>query len=175
MKKSVALGLCTLALIALSASPLYAIVAGGQTYFLVVPRLVRATTTNVSASYRIARYSFTVSVPSDSGEPLGALSVGIPAGIYTPYPGEVSVVDATGARLATQTTAQSDGSLLITFQQPVDPGSTVTVQFEPIRNPKGGGTYLFEVRALPAGTNPFSYFLGFGRLEFFVGGAGSSG
>ncbi|BAC89255.1 DUF2808 domain-containing protein [Gloeobacter violaceus] len=171
MKLSLALSAC--ALVLLSAAPLSAIVANGETFFSVVPKLTRAMTTNVSASYNTATYTFDVAVPSDSGEPLGGLIVGIPRRVRVPDPGQIRVLSG-GTSVPLQVESLSGQRLRLNLQKPVSPGQAVTIELSTMRNPRGGGTYLFEINAQPAGTNPFTYFLGFGRLEFFAGGSGSS-
>jgi hypothetical protein len=78
--------------------------------------------------------------------------------------------DSDGAFLsarALSTRISLDGrTVIIDFDQPVEPNQTVAVEFKPIRNPSQGGTYLYEVNAFPLGSKPVKQFVGFGRLVF---------
>jgi Protein of unknown function (DUF2808) len=137
----------------------------GETSFMHEPVLVRADTDNDSPSYSNARYSFEVAVPQDSGPPLGGLTFVIPTGIELPNVDKVQVTDSTGQPVAFQQNLLEQ-TVQLTFGKPVSPGQKVMVQFYPISNPQDGGIYLFDISALPAGSNPHPQFLSYGRLEF---------
>lgn len=55
----------------------------------------------------------------------------------------------------------------VRFPQPVPPGSTITVELRPWRNPQVADTYLFEVTALPAGPNPVASPVGVATLRIY--------
>lgn len=152
-----------------SSNPALAGQVRGETFFEHVPVLTRATTNNNSATYNYARYSFEVAVPQDSGEPLGGLTVIIPTAIEAPKADKVRVTDSTGQPIAFQENLLGQ-TVQLTFGQPLPSGQKITVQFYPMPNPHGGGTYLFDVSALPAGSKPHPQFLSFGRLTFYQGG-----
>jgi hypothetical protein len=150
-------------------NPAWAGQVRGETFFEHVPVLTRAMTNNVSATYNYARYSFEVAVPQDSGEPLGGLTIIIPAAIEHPSADKIRVTDSTGQPVAFQENLLGQ-TVQLTFGQPVSPGQKITVQFYPMPNPHGGGIYLFDISALPAGNNPHPQFLSYGRLTFYQGG-----
>ena len=52
------------------------------------------------------------------------------------------------------------GEVVIEFDRPVPPGSTVTVALKAKRNPTWDGVYLFGVTAYPPGENSQGLFLG---------------
>lgn len=56
---------------------------------------------------------------------------------------------------------------VIRFPQPVPPGSTITVEMRPWRNPQVADTYLFEVTALPDGPNPVASPVGVATLRIY--------
>jgi Protein of unknown function (DUF2808) len=152
-----------------SLSPAWAGQVRGETFFEHMPVLMRSTTNNDSATYNYARYSFEIAVPQNSGEPLGGLTVIIPKAIEIPDADKVRVTDSTGQPVAFQENLLGK-TVQLTFGQPLSPGQKITVQFYPMPNPHGGGIYLFDISALPAGSNPHPQFLSFGRLTFYQGG-----
>ncbi|MBC8122260.1 MAG: DUF2808 domain-containing protein [Gemmatimonadaceae bacterium] len=144
----------------------------GETFFERSPFLTRASTNNNSAAYNIARYSFEVRVPADSGEPLGTLAITLPsrAGRITfPEPGMVSAVDGAGQPVPFK--FQKDGQTFrLTFERPIPPGQRLTIQLYPMRNPRIGGRYAFAFEAAPAGPSPRAQFIGFGEFILIEGG-----
>ena len=60
---------------------------------------------------------------------------------------------------------QQPGEVGIVFDQPVEPGNTVTVRVKPKRNPSSGGTYQFGVTAYPEGENVRGLYLGSRRID----------
>jgi len=61
----------------------------------------------------------------------------------------------------------TDDSLTIAFEQPIQPGSAVTISLLVDRNPGLGGIYLFGVTAYPVGDSTNGLFLGYGRVTLF--------
>ncbi|MGA7954706.1 MAG: DUF2808 domain-containing protein [Gloeobacterales cyanobacterium] len=143
----------------------WALQVGGKTYFEHVPVLTRAYTDNVSATYSYAHYSFDVDIPQNSGEPLGGLTITIPEAIALPSAESIKVTDKAGKPITVQTAFQ-ERTAQLTFSQPVAPGEKITVVMYPMSNPHIGGTFLFDISALPAGSDPHAQRLGFGRLTF---------
>ncbi|MGG6269339.1 DUF2808 domain-containing protein [Leptolyngbya sp. AN03gr2] len=149
--------------------------ADGKTYFEKPPRLIGSTTSQNGTYIWGATYYFTVQLPDDAGEPLQKLKIQLQASPGRPFfntsrteafegkrkkPGKkLSLKDV---KIDTQTQLVS-----VTFDPPVQPGSTVTVRIYPVRNPNAGGTYLYGVTAFPTGTQPAGQFLGFGRIRIY--------
>lgn len=154
-----------------------AVELNGQTYFTHPPLLDNATTTENSILVSSATHYFTLSVPEDAGEPLGQVVISQKDGdtaarlirynagetrAFTGIPGD------RGEALPVQTTFDREAqTVTITFDQPVVPGTRVTIGLEANRNPRLGGVYLFGVTAYPAGVSAYGQFLGYGRLQFY--------
>jgi Protein of unknown function (DUF2808) len=62
--------------------------------------------------------------------------------------------------------AEVPGMTMVVFQQPVQPGSTVTIALDAKANPSWGGVYEFGVTAYPISENGRGQFLGYGRINF---------
>lgn len=163
-----------IALVLLSGTPVLAgQLQSGETFFERFPSLTRAATSNYSTSYNFARYIFEVNVPPDSGEPLGGLVIGIPDGpdrVRVPSRDMIRAVSSDGAVLDFAQVSLEDRNIRLVFDRPVPPGQKVTIEFYPMRNPRIGGTYLFEVSAFPSGSAPRTQFLSFGRVTFYEPG-----
>ena len=67
--------------------------------------------------------------------------------------------------VAVQTQSSQENKLEVVFDQPVEPGNTVTVSVRG-RNPLYGGVYQFGITAFPPGENSPGLYLGVGRLHF---------
>ena len=149
----------------------------GQTFFDHPPQLIRAATTS-QASYTPSTYQFTLQVPANAGEPLGAVRVAqvenldkiafdtnrSAAFIGDSFAGgETLPLASIGGDQPNKT-----NEVTVVFDPPVQPGQTITVELRAIRNPNGG-IYLFGVTAFPAGQNGLGQFLGHGRLHFESG------
>lgn len=145
---------------------------GNKIAFDRAPNLVEATTLT-SGSSEQGTYHFVIEVPADAGEALEAV-------VITPRDRAEHInfdLDATTARQGTAYAggqalplASIGGSLgnseeiLVVFEQPVQPGETVTVSLETDQNPFGG-VYLFGITGFPQGENSLGQFLGYGRLH----------
>lgn len=150
------------------------------TAFATALQLKRASTLYSLARYYPATYQFAVTIPLEANQPLARLTIGVPNnfgvfGVNLPDPGSVSVYlssnpDSLGALSAQRPLPAKisiDGrTVVIDFDQPVPPGTTVGVDFKEIRNPKQAGTYLFDIGAFPVGSRPVKQFVGFGRVTF---------
>jgi hypothetical protein len=146
----------------------------GRAAFNRPPNLVEVTTLDHS-SVGSGRYHFVIEVPSDAGEPLGAV-------VITPLDRANRIafnLDASEAELAPAYargpmvplasvggTADNSGELLVAFKDPVQPGETVTVTLNTVHNP-WGGVYQFEVTGYPAGENGVGQYLGIGRIQIY--------
>lgn len=149
----------------------------GRVAFNRPPNLVEATTLTAGSSER-GRYHFVVEVPADAGEPLGAV-------VITPRDRAERVNFQLNATTAHQGEAYANGpaltlanvggapdnpeDVLVVFDQPVQPGETVTIILETEQNPFGG-VYLYGVTGYPAGENSVGQFLGYGRINIFDAG-----
>ena len=147
----------------------------GRVAFDRPPDLIGASTRNLSPNTG-GRYHFTISVPSDAGEPLKAL-------VITPRDQAEHIrfdLDESTASLGSayargpELTLSSIGGspenpdeVTVVFDQPVQPGNTVTVVLESQRNPFRGGVYQFGVTAYPEGEESIGQFIGYGRIHFF--------
>jgi hypothetical protein len=125
-------------------------------------------------------YQFGIRIPPEANQPLARLTIAIPDnfggfGANIPNPGDVKAYipsnpDSDGAFLPARTLstriALEGRTVVIDFDQPIEPNQTVAVDFKPIRNPSQAGTYLYEIHAFPLGSKPIKQFVGFGRLVF---------
>jgi Protein of unknown function (DUF2808) len=139
------------------------------------PALTRAAATETGASMS-STYEFTLTVPQDAGQPLKAVKI-VQAENLETVKFDISHSQAfIGERLTASSEIglasiggeqpSNPGEAMIVFDQPVQPGSTVTIALAAQRNPNRGGVYLFGVTAYPAGENGLGQFLGFGRINF---------
>ena len=162
--------------ISLSTNPASAVeLPNGEVAFSKGPRLTRAATTSRSRNSPIATYQFTIEVPEDAKEALGSVVIQQRSGGDTvkfkedkssaffgdSFAGGPDVsLAAVGGDIE-----QQPGEVGIVFDQPVEPGNTVTVRVKPKRNPSSGGTYQFGVTAYPEGENVRGLYLGSRRID----------
>jgi hypothetical protein len=143
-----------------------------EIFFSKVPELKRSATDNFNSTYNYARYTFEVTVPVESGASLGGLVIGIPFGIRQPSPDSIQAVSREGKPVALKTIQVTGGAVRLGFNDAIPPGGQVNIEFYPMRNPRTGGTFLFEVTALPAGEVVHPQFLSYGRITFYSAGGG---
>ncbi len=143
-----------------------------EIFFSKVPELKRAATDNLSSTYNFARYTFEVTVPPESGASLGGLVIGIPFGIRPPNREDILAVNGEGKPVMLKSLQVAGGAVRLGFAEAIAPGGQVNIQFYPMRNPRLGGTFLFEVTALPAGETVHPQFLSYGRITFYTPGGG---
>lgn len=147
-----------------------------QPTFTHAPRLVRSAS-SFNSPYADSTYQFTLRVPEDAGAPLKAVSIQQQLDLNPEKISfEASQTHASqGKRIAKGTriplasiggAESANGEVTVVFEQPVQPGSTVTIALEPLRNPSTSGTYLFAITAFPVGDEIRGIPLGYGRLEF---------
>lgn len=148
-----------------------------RSFFRKSPSLLNATTTFSSVRAWGATYYFTIQLPQDAGDSLGKIAIA-----QREAPDEISFyLDRTvafkgthqrkGETLNIESVTQDEetGAIAVTFVPPVPAGTTLTIGLKPKRNPDYSGVYLFGVTAVPAGENPYSLYLGVGRLTFYRG------
>lgn len=149
----------------------------GKVYFVNPPSLVSAATTERRTSDSSASYYFTLSIPSDAGEPLQQVDIAQRDGSTRSRLVQFDAADSrafVGTRrdrsddltLGENRFDRDTQTLSIVFDPPVPPGTTVTLQLQPKRNPLQDGIYLFGVTAYPLGADAYGQFLGYGRLQF---------
>ena len=130
--------------------------SNGQMAFEQPPSLVEANASS-STPDAPATYYFTIDVPENAGEPLGAVTIDLHEGVE-----DISYkTDSTRAF-----TGDRDEITLASIGGMTDDPDAVTVALKSKRNPGLGGIYLFGVTAYPAGEQSQGQFLGFGRLRF---------
>lgn len=150
----------------------------GKVYFVQPPRLLDASATQTQTSDSSSTYYFTLSVPEDAGEPLQRVAIAQQNGGNAFRSVDYDLNDSrafTGTRRnrgeavpVRETTYDPDTETVsVVFEQPVPPGTTVTIGLRPDRNPDQDGLYLFGVTAYPAGESAYGQFLGYGRLQFY--------
>jgi Protein of unknown function (DUF2808) len=148
----------------------------GQTFFSHPPQLTRVAASQ-SGAYIPSTYEFTLTLPEDAGQPLQSVTIA-----QTENPETIRFnLDKSKAFLGQRLTASSEiplasvtsgaagnpNDVTIVFDQPVEPGSTVTISLAAQRNLRWGGVYLFGVTAYPAGENGLGQFLGYQRINFY--------
>lgn len=136
------------------------------------PTLLTVETPEHSASWPSAHYYFTFNVPDSSPESLGKVTIKQHQNLETiefnlsntkAFQG---TQDNQGEPLTFKIIQDaSDQTLVITFDPPITPGKTFTIDLESVKNPSSGGVYLFNVTAFPVGDNSIGLDLGVGRLS----------
>lgn len=148
----------------------------GRTFFDRSPRLVRNITSLPMARFP-STYEFTITVPADAGASLQAVAISqdstTQAVEFDQSKSVAFLGDRYGAGIQLPlasiggTELSPSEKTTIVFDQPVQPGSTVTIALEAKRNPSSGGIYLFGVTAYPVRDKANGLFLGYGRLTFY--------
>ncbi|MGK7876976.1 MAG: DUF2808 domain-containing protein [Xenococcaceae cyanobacterium] len=145
----------------------------GRTVFNRSPRLIRSATSFRSPAVR-ANYYFTIMLPEDAGEPLKAITIVQQTNLEQIrfYPSRSraflgdSLDDELSIPLAPVSSEPSEeNGVKVVFEEPVEPGNTVTVAIR-AHNPRYGGVYQFGVTAFPVGENSQGLYLGSGRIHF---------
>ena len=147
-----------------------------QTFFSEPPQLIRIAASQTGA-HAPSTYEFTLTLPKNAGQPLKAVKIVQAENIETVKfdvgNSKAFVGDRFAAgpeiRLASIGGKQSSnpGEVTIAFDQPVQPGSTVTVALAVQHNPGWGGVYEFGVTAYPDGEDGLGQFLGYRRISFY--------
>ncbi len=172
------LGLVSLLVPLVAPSPVNALIGSdGTIYFEEVPRLLNASATRQLSGVQGSTLRFTITVPQGAGVPLGQIHLTQDQNFEALRisPDRISAVEGDrfrdGARQIPLRAEVPDFGerqpIEITFDPPLSPGTTVTLGLRPSRTPQTSGVYQFGVVALPAGNQPFEYFLNYGRVNFF--------
>ncbi len=137
------------------------------------PKLVatEATYHNPSVS---STYSFTISVPDNAGQPLKAVTITQKPNFeqinFTVNESRAFASNhfREGERVALSSIGgqSNEGQVTIAFDEPIQPGDTVTLDLKANENPQHGGIYLFGVRAYSEGMDSQGLYLGTARLHF---------
>lgn len=151
--------------------------ADGTVWFEKSPRLLKITSTYTSIYLRGSTYYFTLELPQDVGEQLGKVVINQRQGFedirfkLDDTRAFVGTNREKGESLTIEKTTQDaeTGAIAVTFDQGVEPGTTVTVGLRPIRNPITSGAYLFGVTAFPAGEKSHGIYLGSRSIRFTDG------
>ena len=160
----------------LQTSPVSAVeLPNGEVAFSKGPRLIRAATTSRSRNSPVATYQFTIEVPEDAQESLGSVTIQQRTGGDTVAFKEDRSSAFFGDSLAGGPDVslsavggdieQQPGEVTVMFDQPIEPGNTVTVEVKPKRNPSYGGVYQLGVTAYPEGQNSQGLYLGSRRIN----------
>lgn len=166
------IALCTMATIAGSQSAAFSQEA--PLYFSHPPMLLRTNALHNTSSTPSA-YEFTIAVPADAGAPLKAIMITQDQNLETVKFNTKQNKAFNGKRyasgpeipLASVGGQEVPGTTMVVFEQPVQPGSTVTVAVDAQANPSWGGIYEFGVTAYPTAENGRGQFLGYGRINFY--------
>ncbi|MGA7953192.1 MAG: DUF2808 domain-containing protein [Gloeobacterales cyanobacterium] len=150
------------------------------TVFATALKLTKSNNLYRTVDFYPSTYQFGIRIPPEANQPLARLTIAIPDnfgafGANLPNPGDVKAYipsnpDSSGPFLPARTLnthiTLEGRTVVIDFDQPVEPDQTVAVDFKPIRNPSQPGTYLFEINAFPIGSKPVKQFVGYGRMSF---------
>ena len=164
----IGLGTC---LFSLSVSPLD--LGDGKTSFERSPVLVRSATSFRGPAI-LSSYQFTITIPEDAGEPLQAVTIVQQPNFETirfrrdrtrAFLGDSFNGGTSLAVNAVESPVGEANQVKVVFEQPVEPGNTVTISLRG-RNPLYGGVYQFGITVFPVGENSPGLYLGVGRLHF---------
>jgi hypothetical protein len=145
----------------------------GQRYFRHPPSLIRTNAIYTSAR-NPSTYEFTIALPADAGAALKAVTIVQAQNLETVRFNVPQSHAFAGAKYAAGPslvlasiggTQDPPGTATIVFDQPVQPGQTITVAVEVKANPSSGGVYEFGVTAYPTDQAGRGQFLGYGRIN----------
>jgi Protein of unknown function (DUF2808) len=152
-------------------------VSNGQNFFSHPPTLIRTNALH-RTPYTPSTYEFTISLPADAGAPLKAVTIVQDQNLETIKFDPKQSKAFAGKRYAAGPeiplasiggVPETPGTAMIVFDQPVQPGTTVTVAVDAKANPTWGGIYEFGVTAYPTNEGGRGQFLGYGRINFYGG------
>jgi Protein of unknown function (DUF2808) len=174
LRRIVTYSLFTIAAIVL---PISAAAQMPQSYFAHPPTLVRTNALHKTV-YTPSTYEFTITVPADAGAPLKAVTIVQDPNIETvrfdvpksqAFMGKQYAAGPVIPLANIGGAVDPPGTATIVFDQPVAPGSTVTVAVDVKANPRDGGVYEFGVTAYPTDEQGRGQFLGYGRINIYSG------
>ncbi len=149
--------------------------AQSSNFFSHPPMLTRTNVLN-NVSNAPGTYEFTITVPADAGVPLKAITIVQDENLETvrfdvsrskAFVGERYAAGPELRLMSVGGPEEKRGTAMIVFDQPVQPGSTVTVAVAAVANPNWASVYEFGVTAYPTGDNSRGQFLGYGRINFY--------
>jgi hypothetical protein len=149
-----------------------------QSFFAHPPTLVRTNALHKTASTH-STYEFTITIPADAGAPMKAVTIVQDQNLETvkfnaaqsqAFMGKKYAAGPVIPLASVGGTLDPLGTATIVFDQPVAPGSTVTVAVDVEANPNLGGVYEFGVTAYPSSEQGRGQFLGYGRINLYDGG-----
>jgi Protein of unknown function (DUF2808) len=148
-----------------------------QSYFAHPPTLVRTNALHKTA-YTPSTYEFTITVPADAGAPLSAVTIVQDQNLETvkfnvpqsqAFMGKQYAAGPVIPLASIGGAVDPPGTATIVFDQPVAPGSTVTIAVDVKANPSSGGIYEFGITAYPTNEQGRGQFLGYGRINLYGG------
>lgn len=138
----------------------------GTTSFTKSPLLVRTIASHSTAN-NPSIYQFTIEVPDNAGQALKSVTISPKENAekinFDVSRSKILIGDS---EVNQAQLSMNKNDITFVFDEPVEPGNTVTVSLNAKRNPRGGGVYLFGVTAFPEGENSPGLYLGSGRLHF---------
>jgi hypothetical protein len=148
----------------------------GRSFFIHPPQLLRVTASQVGSNLA-STYEVSLKVPEDAGQGLKAIKISQSSNLevinfnVSQSQALVRRQDGADSPLALASVGgpqmAQPGEVTVVFEQPVMPGSMVTVMIPTLANPTFGGVYEFGVTAYPSGDNPLGQFLGLRRINFY--------
>jgi hypothetical protein len=138
------------------------------------PSLVSVQTPDNSINWPYPHYYFTISIPSNSIESVGKVTIFPQVGpssvtfdINSTQASLGSNINRLGKSIPLTASQSSDGLITVKFNQPIPPGSIFTIVLEAAQNPSIDGIYQYTVSAFPSGSNPIGLDLGVGRISIY--------
>ncbi|MDZ8184470.1 MAG: DUF2808 domain-containing protein [Nostoc sp. ChiSLP02] len=156
-------------------------VSGTYAVVLAQPgRLLSATTTSNEIRAWEATYYFTLTVPASATDALQQVALtqiqgseDISFDAKESFAFERNVDGGNSSRRGEKlgiTLANSENqsrTVIVTFNEPVAPGKTITIGLKPYRNPSYDGMYQFQVRTISTGKSTHNPIIGTARLQFY--------
>lgn len=139
------------------------------------PTLVSANTPYTSVNWPNPKYFFTIKLPPNSVESLAQVSIHQQES-DDPIEFNLSNTKAFegnshegGQALSVKAVMPNKQAqtIVVSFDPPISPGTTLTISLQGKKNPSQSGVYLFRVQAFPSGTSPVGLDLGVGRFQFY--------
>ncbi|MFM7574486.1 MAG: DUF2808 domain-containing protein [Snowella sp.] len=144
-------------------------------FFQHTPYLIQSSGVNISPA-AIASVTFSIQVPANARQSLKAITINPITNVETIAFKEADTRAVMGEDYASGTPLAlssiggeqdpNDKSTTLVFDQPIEPGNTVTVRLKVEKNPLYGGIYLLKITAFPDNQNGHGLPLGNIRLHF---------
>jgi len=117
-----------------------------------------------------------IAVPENAGTPLQAVTISQAATqnsvSFNPQYTRASLGDRSAKETAIPLASiggmqpGDPSAITVVFNQPIAPGSSVTIEVQPVRNPDAE-IHLLGITAYPLGNDQSGLFLGHGQLQFY--------